>query len=353
MALGFPVSAPAAIPANGIVTPAAGDSYFVVDQNFHQPYVEAWNLAVERVLPYDFVANLAYVGNHGTRIPMQYDLNAAAAPGVDPSGALLPKVCPVEPLCQEFGRTGATNFLFVGTSSNYNALQAKLNRRFSKGLQITTSFTFAKALAYRSDGGSDGGAAFNYLDFRRNYTVTSYNRARTFVQSWIYELPFGRNKPWLQSGWASWIAGGWQVSGVWTWMSGKPLDFSANGNLLNAPGTRQTPNLVGSFQVLGGIDTKPWFDTTAFQATTANGVMGNVRRYSFAGPNLFNLDAGLSRRFTVTERLGVEIRAEAFSLTNSPQFDQPNANASDINFGLIKNTVGGSRTMQLGAKITF
>jgi hypothetical protein len=81
--------------------------------------------------------------------------------------------------------------------------------------------------------------------------------------------------------------------------------------------------------------------------------MGNVLRYSFAGPNLFNLDAGLSRRFTVTERLGVEIRAEAFSLTNSPQFDQPNANASDINFGLIKNTVGGSRTMQLGAKITF
>jgi hypothetical protein len=353
MAQGFPAPTTAAIPANGIVTPAAGDSYFVIDQNFRQPYVEAWNLAVERVLPHNLVANLAYVGNHGTRIPMQYDLNAAVAPGIDSSGKLLPKVCPVEPLCQTFGRTGATNFLYMGTSSNYNALQAKLNRRFAKGLQITTSYTFAKALAYRSDGGSDGGTVINYLDFRRNYTVTSYNRTHTFVESWIYELPFGRGKPWLQSGLASWIAGGWQLSGVWTWMSGKPLDFAANGNALNAPGTRQTPNQVGPYTVLGGIDTQPWFDTTSFQAPTTNGVMGNMRRYAFAGPGLFNVDAGLSRRFTVTERVGVEVRAEAFSVTNSPQFDQPDTNVSDLNFGLIKGTVGGNRSMQLGAKITF
>ena len=353
LALGFPPPTTVAVPANGIVTPAPGDSYFVVDRKFHQPYVEAWNLAVERLLPHNMVATVAYVGNHGTRIPQQYDLNAATAPGVDASGKLLPKVCAVEPLCQQFGRTASTNFLYMGTSSNYDALQAKLNRRWAKGLLMTASYTFGKALAYRSDGGSDGGNVFNYLDFRRNYSVASYNRTHTFVTSSVYELPFGKGKPWLQSGWANWIAGGWQISGILTLMSGRPLDFSANGNSLNAPGTRQTPNQVGPFHVLGGIDTNPWFDTSAFQTVGANGVMGNVPRYAFAGPRFFNLDTGVFRKFTVTERVAMEVRAEAFSVTNTPQFDQPNSNASDVNFGLIKNTVGGNRTMQLGAKITF
>jgi hypothetical protein len=358
MAAGFPPPVTAVIPPNGIVTPTPGDPYFVVDQKFHQPYVEAWNLAVERVLPYNFVANVAYVANHGTRIPMQYDLNAAIAPAVDASGNLT-KVCTVEPLCQlpggpQFGRTAATNFLYLGTSSNYNALQAKLNRRFTNGFLVTTSYTFGKALAYRSDGGSDGGSAFNYLDFRRNYSVTSYNRTHTFVASSVYELPFGKGRPWLQSGWANWVAGGWQIGGVLTLMSGRPLDFSANGNSLNAPGTRQTPNQVAPFNVLGGIDTDPWFDTSAFQTVSTNGVMGNVPRYAFAGPRLFNLDASLSKRLRVTERVGMEVRAEAFSLTNTPQFDLPNANASDpVNFGHITNTVGGNRTVELGAKITF
>ncbi len=351
MGAGFPAPTAVVVSANGTLAAASKDSDFVVAQNFQQPYVESWNLAVERVLPYNFVANVAYVGNHGTRIPMQYDLNAATAPGV--SGNTILPVCAVEPLCQRFGRSGTTNFLYLGTSSNYNALQAKLNRKFANGFLLTSSYTFGKALAYRSDGGSDGGNAFNYLNFRSNYSVASYNRTHTFVSSAVYELPFGKGKPWLQSGWANWVAGGWQISGVVTLLSGKPLDFNANGNLLNAPGTRQTPNQVAPFHVLDGIDTNPWFDTSAFQTVATPGVLGNVPRYAFAGPKLFNLDAGLFRRFKVTERVGMEVRAEAFSLTNTPQFDQPNSNASDVNFGLIKGTVGGNRTMQLGAKISF
>jgi len=353
MAAGFPNPAPAPIPANGILTPTAGNLYFAVDQKFQQPYVQSWNLAVERILPHNFVADVAYVGNHGTRIPMQYDLNAATAPGVDATGKIV-NVCTVEPLCQQFGRTAETDFLYRGTSSNYNALHAKLNRRFANGVLFTTSYTFAKALAYRSDGGSDGGAAFNYLNFRDNYAVTSYNRTHTFVESTVYELPFGKAKPWLQSGWASAIAGGWQVSGVLTLMSGAPLDFSASGNSLNARGTRQTPNQVAPFHVLGGIGTgNLWFDTAAFQAVTTSGVLGNVPRFAFSGPKLFNLDGGLFRRFKVTERVGMEVRAEALSLTNTPQFAQPDTNFNDANFGHITGTNGGSRTVQLGAKIAF
>jgi len=182
----------------------------------------------------------------------------------------------------------------------------------------------------------------------------SNSRRHTFVQSVVYELPFGKGKPLLHSGWANWVAGGWQVSTVMTSMSGRPLDFSANGNGLNAPGTRQTPNEVGPFHVLGGIGpANLWFDTTAFTPVTTVQTLGNMSRFKFYGPHYFNLDAAMFKRFPVSERIGLEFRAEAFSITNTPIFDQPSANTSDAAFGHITNTIGGNRTVELGAKLTF
>src|SRR5262249_48066878 len=159
---------------------------------------------------------------------------------------------------------------------------------------------------------NDGGEPDNYLDFQRNYSVMSRNRLHTFVQSYVYELPFGKNKRFLQSGWASWIVGGWGVSGVLTRMSGVPLSFTANGNSLNATGTTQVPNQIAPFHVLGGIDTALWFDPSSFVQPTAPGVLGNMKRYAFSGPGFFNLDAGVFRHFPIGERVGLEIRAEAF-----------------------------------------
>jgi len=398
MGLGFPAPAPAAVPSNGVVSgvcqvpPVPGvaciglnSQYNVIDKNFTQPYVESWNLAVERALPRNFVLTVAYVGNHGVDIPMDYDLNAATAPGIcqfvaagtagcqptDPPTKLVSSTCSLRPMCALYNRTAATDFLFKPTSSNYHALQARFNHRTGGGLLLTTSYTFSKALAYRSDvgdgGGNDGGSPSFYLDFRRNYMQLSNNRRHTFVQSIVYDLPFGKGKPLLHSRWATWVAGGWQVSTVMTVMSGRPLDFSASGTALNAPGTRQTPDQVGAFRVLGGIGPSPngaWFDTASFCPVSStpptgcpafpNGTLGNMSRFKFAGPRYFNLDAAMFKRFPVTERVGLEFRAEAFSITNTPQFDQPNANASDsVGFGHITNTIGGNRSLELGAKLTF
>src|SRR5260370_12067243 len=164
---------------------------------------------------------------------MDFDLNAAVAPS---AGA----TCPQRPLCALFGRTGATDFLFKPTSSNYHALQTRFNHRTGGGLLLTTSYTFAKALAYRSDvgdgGGNDGGSPSFYLGFRRNYMVVSNNRTHTFVQSVVYYLPFCKGKPLLHSGWASWGAGRLHVSTVMTVKICTPLDFNPNGISLHAPG---------------------------------------------------------------------------------------------------------------------
>ena len=406
MNFGFPAPAPVAVPNNGVVSgvcqvpPVPGvaciglnSQYNVIDKNFTQPYVESWNFAVERALPKNFVLTVAYVGNHGVDIPMDYDLNAATAPGIcqnvpvgtagclatDPPTKLVKTTCPLRPLCSlpigpggaPLGRTAATDFLFKPTSSNYHALQTRFNHRTGSGLTLTTSYTYAKALAFRSDvgdgGGNDGGGPSFYLNFHRNYMELSNSRRHTLVQSVVYELPFGKGKRLLNSGWATWVGGGWQVSTVMTIMSGRPLDFSASGSSLNAPGTRQTPNQIAPFKVLGGIGTNAlWFDTTAFCPVlpaqpagsscpaVPNGTVGNMSRFQFAGPRYFNLDAAMFKRFPIRERVGLEFRAEAFSVTNTPIFDQPNANASDAaGFGHITGTIGGNRTVELGAKLTF
>ena len=376
---GFPTPAPFVVPSNGIIPAKLGDTDFVIDKNFQQPYVEAWNLAVQRSLWQNFVLDVAYVGNHGVKIPVQYDLNAATAPSwctpaqiagnllgcggktitsLESSNCVLGQS--TRPLCNQFGRSGATNFLYKPTTSSYNALEVKLNRRFSNGFLMTVAYTWAKALAYRSDMGNDGGGPDNYLDFRRNYTVESRNRTHTFVSTFVYELPFGKGKRFAQSGPASWIIGGWGLSGVLTRMSGLPMHFTANGNSLASNGSTQYPDQVAPFHVLGGIDTNLWFDPSSFTAHTipagcasAACALGNMVRYQFSGPGFFNLDAAVFRRFPIGERVGFELRAEAFSVTNSPQFSLPTTDQTSPNFGYIKGVDGGNRTIQFGAKLTF
>jgi hypothetical protein len=348
-------------------------NYTVVNLNFREPYTESWNLAVQHSLPAKFVLEVAYVGNHGVDLPTVYNLNAATAGTADSTQSNLAR-----PLWALYKLTGNVALKFLGTSSNYNALQAKLDRRFSGGFLMTTAYTYSKALGYVNEGSntinSTVGGLQNYIgSIRSNYAPLAFDRRHTIVHSVIYELPFGKGKPLLKSGVGSMFLGGWQVSTVLTVMTGLPLNITG-GTVLNAPGDTQVPNLVGSFKILHGVGGpasggQPWFDVTPssvvnnvpqcrgpFCQTQGQGVLGNVARRAFSGPGLFNLDASVFRRFPIRERMNMELRAEAFSVTNTPQFDKPNQGFSTntaSNFGYVTNTIGGNRSVQLGAKLTF
>jgi hypothetical protein len=409
MATGIPAAPSIAVLPGGLVTPRPGEAYTVVDKHFQQPYVESWNLAIQRALPKNFALEVAYVGNHGVKIPMAYNLNAALAPSLctaqeialnvkgfctnsngtpknvgDIQGNNCVQGFSTRPLCNAFGavisngalvttsaRTGNAAFLFKPTTSNYHSLQVKLDRRFTGGLLLKTAYTYAKELAFRSDAGADDGAGdLNFLNFSRNYAVLSRNRKHTFVQSFIYELPFGQGKHWLRSGAGNWIFGNWGISGIITRMSGTPLHFTASGSSLAASGTTQTPIQVAPFHVLGGIDNDFWFDTSAFcpvgnSVTTLangvavncpaspNGVQGNMARYAFSGPGFFNFDAAAFRRFSIREGIGLEFRLEAFSVTNTPQFSNPNTDITNPSFGKIKGVDGGNRSIEMSARFYF
>ena len=354
MASGFPApivlaSPPSVIPVTAIkigTTSLVNQTYTAVPLNFREPYVESWNLAVQRALPGKFVLEAAYVGNHGVDIPATFNLNAATVANSGQAG---------RPLIQLFGANGPTNDVnrkYVGYSSAYHALQVKFDRKLSAGFLMTTAYTYGKGLGFRTDGGGEGGINIYIGDPRINYAPMTYDRRHTFVNSVIYELPFGNGKPLLKSGAGKWIAGGWQVSTILTLMTGTPLVFSGGG-ALNAPGNSQVPNLNGPFRILHGIGLgNPWFDTSVF-SKGLDGVLGTAPRIAFSGPGLFNLDASLFRRFSVKERVGLEFRAEAFSVTNTPQFSNPNTNRNSSNFGLVTGTNGGNRSVQLGAKLTF
>jgi len=259
---------------------------------------------------------------------------------------------------------------WVRTDSEYNALQVKLDHRFSNGLLLTTAYTFGKGINYADD---NGGLAIPAV-LALNRGRTGYDRTHSFVQSYVYELPFGPSKRWLQSGVPRWILGDWQINGIFSAYSGLPLDFRISGTSLNAPGNANRPNLVADRFQPGPVAANPdplcqktisqggkaadaigglvSFNPCAFAAPPAP-TYGTLGRNIFSGPNFVNLDLSLFRKFRLTERVGGEFRLESFNFTNTPHFNRPGTNASNSDFGLITSTIGDPRRIQFGLKLTF
>jgi outer membrane receptor protein involved in Fe transport len=343
---GFPAPSFAAIPSSGIIAnPDPNQADFVVPQNFKNPSVQSWNIAIERALPQHFTLDVAYVGNHGVDSVVAYNLNLPTATlgGGNPS----------RPLNLIYGRTADTTVYWDGMSSHYNALQIKLDRRLTNGLAITTAYTYGKGMGYQT--GDDGGL-WSYYDQRRSYGRNDYDRTQTFAQSYVYDLPLGVGKKWLNRGIAARVLGGWQVNGILMIVTGTPLTFGANGGVLNTPGTPQTADQVGPFQVLGGINVpsqggSPYFLQSSFVQPT--GVrLGTSGRNIASGPGFYNLDASIFKIVSINERIKAEIRGESFSVLNNPHFSNPDTGVADQNYGYITGA-GGGRGLQLGLKVDF
>jgi hypothetical protein len=351
---GFPLPVPVQIPSNGIIQIQPGSalnsqSYFFIPTDWKNPYVESWNVAIQQALPYHFTLDAAYVANHGVDTVASPNINSASVLGTGTAG---------EPGAV-FGRTASTTEFFDAFSSSYNSLQVKLNRRFSGGLTITTSFSWQKAMSFQS--GDDGGLVF-WVDQQRNYAPTDFDRKLSFVQSYVYELPFGPGKKMLNSGVASQVLGGWQVSGILSLFTGTPFYVTANGGSLNTPGTTQTANQIAPVTYPHGINVgNPWFSTSSF-AQPVGVTLGTVGRNDMFGPGLFGLNLSLFKHLKITERINAEIRGEAFQITNTPQFSNPTASLTSANNGFVTGTVGsgsgvngtgGGRAIQLGVKLNF
>jgi hypothetical protein len=168
------------------------------------------------------------------------------------------------------------------------------------------------------------------------------------VTNGVWELPFGAGKQYLTSGVASQILGGWSLSGLATARTGKPINITITRKAAALPDgntSGQRPNYVYGQSIYASPQSIPtvWFNPLAF-STPANGVWGNLGRYLASGPNNYEFDTGVQRRFRVTEKVNFNFRASAFNLLNNSQWGNPSGNASSSGFGRITSVLNSGAT---------
>lgn len=380
---GFPAPVPVAIPSNGII--AANTSalinqvYIYIPSTFRNSYALAWNAAVQQALGANYSLQIAYVGNHGSRMNVSQNINLPNYYGG--GNASLPENSTAF-TGGSTGRTAATNEYFMGDSSNYNSLQLQLTKRYSFGLSFNSAFTWGKVLNYAT-GGDDNGSLMFFINLRRNYAPADFDRAKNFEQSFSYDLPAGHGHKFFNSSLGDAVMGGWRLTGVISAVSGLPFSVYANGSSLNTPGTAQTAILYGSYKVTHKVGSAaPWFQndygaagsTATWQQPTGctsspctNPGLGNTGRNQFRGPGYLQDNFSLAKKFTLYHEFASEIRIDAVQLSNTPQFANPNAGSgtiiSNASFGYVTSTVGsgqgtvngigGGRSLQGSVRISF
>jgi hypothetical protein len=298
---------------------------------------------MERRLPLDLVTSVGYVGQHSTHLLADRDINAGY-PGSGNAG--LPQAA--------IGRTQPTNMWDGYLSSSYNSLQVAVNRSFSKGLLLKGAYTYSHAINYTD---SDGWAGVNWNwapVFQRNRATAGYDRTHVFQLGWVYELPFGKDKPYLTSGFASKVLGGWQFSGLEAMYTGTPFTITASGTSLNAPNNTQTADQVKpSVSYIGAIGPgASLYDPTAFANVTQQR-FGTSGRNILRNPGVWNTDLSIVRNFPIRERIQFQFRTEFYNLPNTSHFG--NVASSDVTNGsfLQVTSATGERNIRFSGRFQW
>src|SRR5205085_9905540 len=245
-------------------------------------YLQSWNATLQKQLFHDFVAELGYVATRQTRQLGYLDINAGQVIGGDQAG---------RPLFQKFGRTAATTFIMPLGTGQYNSLQARLEKRFSAGLEFGAHYTWSKSIGPVDN--TDSSPSVKALPyFNRNRVPRGYDRTHNLQLSNLWELPFGKGKKFLSSGGVlAQVVGGWQINNIASFYTGTPFTVSASGTSLALPGSSQTADQVkSSVQILGGGGPgQSYFDPFAFKPVT-EARFGTSGFNTLRGPGLVNWD---------------------------------------------------------------
>jgi Carboxypeptidase regulatory-like domain len=308
------------------------------------PYVMEYNFGIEQQLARSFVLNVDYVGSVGRDQFIQPTANTALFPA---AGAVA--------LRQPFPAYGGS-FSYdenVGNSS-YNALQAKLQKSLSFGLNLLASYTWSKSLDIQSEGQS--GSIETIYDLGRDWGPSDYNRTQLFVLSGIYQLPVGKGKRYLANanGFTRAALGGWNLGWIATLTSGQPFTIASGGDPANVGGGSQRAQVLGNPNSGFTQGLNEWFNTAAF-AVPAAYTFGNEGRNNMVGPAFKNLDITASKNFAITERFNLQFRAEFFNILNHPNFGTPDGTVTDAAFGQITAIAPNAapREIQFALKASF
>ena len=331
------------------------------DPNLRPQFTQQWNVFGEYLVRPSVTANVGYVGHRATHLVTPVEGNQPLAGRGDPSTwAPLQTRRPLfatAPLITNISTTASRG------RSNYNGLQASLRQRTTRGLEYLASYTLGSAkanqLGYYGSGGftaAEGTYWMNAYDPELNYGPAFFDVRHNFVLSANYAFPFGRDNQ--ASSVTSAVLGGWRISGIFQARTGFPITIlDGAGSSLQAVRGGERPNCIGDATPADQTLNR-WLDINAF-ARAPRGTWGNCGVGTARAPGYRNLDMALSKRFALGGPRQAEFRAEAFNLTNKPNFRNP---ARDINspntFGQITQTlstatVSTARTVEFVLKFYF
>ncbi|MBI3681676.1 MAG: TonB-dependent receptor [Acidobacteria bacterium] len=308
---------------------------FSLPDRFPRGYVQSWNFTLQKQLRWGFTAQAGYVATRQIRQIGYVEMNVGK-PGLGQTG---------QPLFRQFGRPASTQITAPTGATNYNAMQATVERRFAAGYQLEASYTWSKSRGLCCNDRSDLQLGINDPEYNRlNRSVNGFDRPHNLVVTSIAELPFGKGKRWAHSGPIPWIAGGWRINGIFSAFSGLPFSVLSSATPLNAPFNTQRADLMKpDVNKLGGVGRgQSYFDPFAFAAVT-QARYGTAGFNLLRGPGLINVDLGIARDFSITEKWKLQFRAEAFNAANTPHFGNPGNNVSNLQLnpdGSIRNLGG-------------
>jgi hypothetical protein len=327
------------------------------------PYVQQYNFGIQRELTKDLVLDVSYVGNRALKLPSFRNLNPNTY-AFNSQGIVTVGPRELAPLNLQ----GDIQILENLGIANYNSLQAKIERRLSRGLTLLASYSYGKALTDSVDHLSTSGVG-NGVDVgeykepqdphnrRVEYGPSEFDITHRFVLSGVWQLPFGRHQA-IGTNWsrpADLVLGGWEFSPIFTWQGGLPLTINQS-QAINIGGERRSrPNRIGDGNLPADQRTVDrWFDTSAFvplTANTPNQIFGNSGVGIVRAPGLVNFDFNLAKNFSITERFGMQFRAEFFNAVNHTNLSLPGVTLG-AGFGQIVSA-SDARIIQFALKLKF
>ena len=290
---------------------------FTLPDEFNRGYIKSWNAAVQKELKWGFVGEAAYVATRQIDQLGFLELNWSPIGGGQAG----------RQLNRQFGRTAQTRLVAQIGDTKYDALQARLDRRFANGFQIGVGYTLSKSTGIAGAPRSDGTPRIMIPEFYHlNTAISPFDRTHNLQITNLTELPFGPGALAEQRGMVAAIVGGWQVNNILSFTSGTPFDVTAAGTSLNAPENTQRADQVKSdVEILGGIGRGMPGSIRSRSSRSPRHALGPRRGASCAGPGYANWDLGIFRQFTLPSNTNVQIRFEAFNALNTRAFQQSRA----------------------------
>jgi len=326
---------------------ARGQNFLYKDQHAPTGYYQQWNFDVQQQLPGQVRFQASYAAGKGSHFLLYTHYNNIPIEKVQAMGRGTQDMRPYPDFLDIYSHDERGN-------SNYQSLQLSAERHFSKGLMFLVSYTLSKLI----DDTEDNFSQFFPIDaynLRLEKCLSYVHFPHRLVASAVYDLPFGKNRQLLRTGWAGKVAGGWQLGTIFVAQSGNQVWIQQPTNTSRTFSQQFRPNLVANPVLPPGERTiDRWFNTAVFQAPPPMTIGNSPRHPNIQGPGVADVDLSLIRfiPLKLTEKTKLELRAECFSCSNRPQFNEPNGQFGTTNFGRV-TSAGGARVFQFALKVWF